>query len=181
MLDMRLLRAAGKLKRVKRQGWVDAGVPLREVESVADHCFRTALIVAFYRGQEVDTLKAVRMALVHDLGEAAIGDLTPRSGVSREKRAQMEEEAVRALGDPEALALFREYVEGKTPEARLVYEADVLEMLSQAMELEVAGHPRSALARFWEGWSREIVSPGMRAAVRRLLERGDTVKYPEPD
>ncbi|MGQ9582681.1 MAG: HD domain-containing protein [Thermoplasmatota archaeon] len=181
MLDISLLKAAGELKRVRRQGWLEAGVPRERVESVADHCFRTALIVAFYGGVEVDRLKAIRMALIHDLGESAIGDLTPRSGVSRERKAQMEEEAVRALGNAEVLALYREYVEGETPVARLVYEADVLEMLAQARELEMAGHPRRALEPFWEGWSREIVSPGMRVLVRRLLEDGDTVKYSDLD
>ncbi|MEM2870058.1 MAG: HD domain-containing protein [Thermoplasmata archaeon] len=176
MLDIGLVRSAGKLKLVKRQGWVEAGVPVGKVESVADHCFRTALIVAFYRGAEVDTLRAVRMALVHDIGEAMVGDITPRSGVAREEKLRLEEEAVRALGSEEALALWREYAEGETPEARLVREADVLEMLAQAREYEEAGHPRRALEHFWEGWSREILSPGMRVVVRKLMEASDIVK-----
>ena len=66
----------GRLKRLPRTGWVESGVP--DPESVADHSFRVALltlVLADLKG--LDALKAVRMALIHDLGEAETGDLTP--------------------------------------------------------------------------------------------------------
>jgi len=144
MSELDIIRAAGKLKRVKRQGWLDAGV--KDAESVADHCYRTALIVAFCaegadtgprkgkRGGRLDVLKAVRMALIHDIAEAEVGDLTPRSGVPQAEKARREEEAVRRLGDRRVLELWREFDEGKSPEARVVREADVQERTIQATE-----------------------------------------------
>lgn len=39
-----LIGILGDLKRIKRTGWVDRGVPPDEVESVADHSLLTALI-----------------------------------------------------------------------------------------------------------------------------------------
>src|SRR5688572_1987599 len=71
-----LADAAGKLKRVRRKGWVDRGVP--DAESVADHSYRLALLawaVARQRGLDAD--RALKMALFHDLAEAEVGDETP--------------------------------------------------------------------------------------------------------
>jgi len=159
MSGTKLVNAAGKLKRIKRQGWLDAGIPKEQAESVADHSFRTALLVAFLTDPELDMAKALKMALVHDLGEAEVGDLTPRSHVPRTKKAQMEEAAVRALDNDEVLALWREFEEGKSPEAKAVREADRYEMVIQAMEYVLQGHPERRLRRFWKGVQVKLPSP----------------------
>ncbi len=151
MSGEKLVTAAGKLKRIKRQGWLDAGIPAAEAESVADHSFRTALLVAFVSEPDINMAKALKMALVHDLGEADVGDLTPRSKVPRKKKAQMEERAVLALGNGEVLALWREFEQGKSPEAKAVREADGYERVIQAMEYVLLGHPERRLRRFWKG------------------------------
>jgi len=39
-----LFRTLGNLKRIRRTGWVDRGVPTDDVESVADHSFLTAIV-----------------------------------------------------------------------------------------------------------------------------------------
>lgn len=151
MSSDKLVRAAGELKRIKRQGWLDAGLPPEKAESVADHSFRTAFLVAFVSGPDINLAKALKMALVHDLGEAGIGDLTPRSKVPKKKKREMEERAVAALGNGEVLALWKEFEEGKSPEARAVREADRYERVIQAMEYVLLGHPEKKLRRFWEG------------------------------
>jgi putative hydrolase of HD superfamily len=142
-----LLVHAGRLKRVKRAGWVQRGV--REVESVADHSFRVALVALFMAradaDADVDVDKCVRMALVHDLAECVVGDITPNDGVSDEEKRERESNAMGALtsscgavGD-EVRALWEEYESGETREARLVKDADKLEMVMQASEYETAG------------------------------------------
>jgi putative hydrolase of HD superfamily len=159
MSGEKLVTAAGKLKRIKRQGWLDAGIPPERVESVADHCFRTALLVAFVSEPDINMAKALKMALVHDLGEAEVGDLTPRSRVPRKKKAQMEEKAVMALENGEVLALWREFEEGKSPEAKAVREADRYERVIQAMEYVLQGHPEKKLRRFFK---EAVVKTGSR-------------------
>ena len=37
------------------------------------------------------------MALIHDLGESIIGDITPHCGVDMDKKKQMETEAMKTL------------------------------------------------------------------------------------
>jgi putative hydrolase of HD superfamily len=166
MSGAKLVAAAGKLKRIKRQGWLDAGIPKEQAESVADHCFRTALLVAFLSDPELDMAKALKMALVHDLGESEVGDLTPRSHVPRKKKAQLEEAAIRTLENDEILALWREFEEGKSREAKAVREADRYERVIQAMEYVLQGHPERRLRRFWKGVAMNIQSPDLRPAPK---------------
>lgn len=165
MSDRKLVDAAGKLKRIKRQGWLDAGIPEGVAESVADHSFRVAFIAAFLAPSDsLDALKMVRMALVHDLAEAEVGDLTPRSGVTQERKSRLEGEAIRRLENERILSLWKEYEEGESPEARLVHEADVLERVLQAKQYAARGTGKR-LDRFWKGWRRQVRSARLRALV----------------
>ncbi len=149
-----LLREAGRLKRIRRTGWVESGV--RDPESVADHSYRTALLAMLLADAEgLDALRTVRMALLHDIAESRVGDLTP--AMKRDKpdwRAEEDdamEAILRPLGEPYSsnyLTLWREYLEAKTPEARLANAADKIEMLLQAREYEEAGNDPTRLMRF---------------------------------
>jgi len=151
------LRIVGRLKRLPRTGWLECLID--EPESVADHSFRTAVLVMVLADLEnLNVDKAIRMALLHDLAEAEIGDLTPEAKkVMGEKYARIEKEAFRRiLSDlPENLAeyylsLIEEYRAASTSEAKLVSEADKAEMLLQALEYEDEYGELSRLKRFWE-------------------------------
>ncbi len=129
------IRAAGQLKRIGRTGWVRVGVA--KPESVADHSYRVALM-AMMLGDELglDTGKLVRMALVHDLPEAVVGDITPGQ-MSTEEKEKRELEAMRDLApEGDLLELFKEYLAQETPEAQTLRQLDKLEMAIQAREYE---------------------------------------------
>lgn len=129
--------AALDLKDVRRQGWVDAG--LEHPESVADHSYAAAVLAMLMSDQAgLDTERVVRMALLHDMAEGITGDITPGSMDPAEKRRR-EQEAMRHILDclPERLrdaydSIWREYTSAQTPEARLVHDADRLDMGLQA-------------------------------------------------
>jgi len=74
-----VLRTIQELKRVKRTGWIDRGVPVAEVESVADHSYLTALIawMAAIDDPALDADRVLKLAMVHDLAEAIVGDAPP--------------------------------------------------------------------------------------------------------
>jgi putative hydrolases of HD superfamily len=147
---------AGKLKSEPRRGWVKK-LNLDDPESVADHSYRTALMaMLFSDARGLDTGKAVRLALIHDLPEALVGDAMPeeRSG---ESKVVLETDAMEKLLSelPQAVrvscrAAWHEYVTGRTPEAKLVNQLDKLEMAIQAWEYANAtpGDPASA-REFW--------------------------------
>lgn len=150
------LSMVGRLKRLPRTGWVEAGVG--DPESVADHSFRTAVLAMILADLEgLDSEKAMRMALLHDLAEAETGDLTPDQ--KREMGAAYASEERRALERvlstlPKGLsarysALLVEYNRGESAEALAVARADRLEMLLQALEYEGESVDEEGLERFW--------------------------------
>lgn len=148
---LEFLRSAGKLKLVPRAGWVQRGV--KNPESVAEHSYRVAVIAMLLCGlQKRSAEKAVKIALLHDLQEALVGDITKKSENYEEKKAverKAIEEILGALPDrlrKEYAKLWKEYAEQKTKEARLVKQADRLELLFQAREYEKLGY---ALEDFW--------------------------------
>ena len=80
--------SVNNLKWIERRGWV-AKVNVKEPESVADHCYLTALVcmvLADLKG--LNTGKAVRMALMHDLAESMIGDYMPEEISSAKKQEE---------------------------------------------------------------------------------------------
>jgi len=119
---IKFLETSGALKRIQRTGWVDVGVCAPE--SVADHTFRTAILCMLYADMNgLDTLKLLKMVLIHDLPEAIIGDLMPSQKTVHTKRD--EEAAIRNILNllpktqrDEYLAIWIEYKQGKTKEAK---------------------------------------------------------------
>ena len=83
----KFLHYTGRLKQIKRTGWINAG--LTQSESVADHTYRTTMLSMIFADIEsLNTLKILRMSLLHDLPEAIIGDLTPSQKTARTKEKE---------------------------------------------------------------------------------------------
>lgn len=49
-------------------------------------------VLAMLLGDDCDRAKCIRMTLVHDLGEAIIGDITPHCGISAMEKHRLEDE-----------------------------------------------------------------------------------------
>ena len=111
----------------------------------------------------------MKIALVHDLAEAIVGDIAPGDNVPKEEKARREAEAMAEMrrmlegsgssngegsGEvtigAEVEALFEEYEKGESPEAQLVKDCDKLEMLLQAVEYEKENPPLD-LSEFFDG------------------------------
>ena len=66
------------------------------------HMYRMAIMAMLYEpddGQVVDKNKLVKMALVHDMAESIVGDITPFDGITDEKKHEMEMDAMGFLGN----------------------------------------------------------------------------------
>ena len=80
---LELARVLARLKSTPRTGWLDRGVPPALVESVADHSHAVALLAwvcAVQRradGADLDPVRVLKLALLHDLAEAETGDAPP--------------------------------------------------------------------------------------------------------
>ena len=149
----RSIELCGILKRIPRTGWVRNNV--NDPESVADHSMRTAYLGLILCPPELDKDKVVQMALVPDVAESLATDITPLDNVTREEKYQRErrawEEITTSLGNGDMQALWQEMEDGKTKEARFVFELDKLEMLIQAEEYEKL-QPGLDLSQFFKGY-----------------------------
>lgn len=114
-------------------------------ESIADHMYRMgvmALIAADIPGVNRD--KCIKMAIVHDIAEAIVGDITPSDGISKLEKSRREQEALEHMckllgGGPRAKEiadLWTEYEENTSLEAKVVKDLDKVEMILQALEYE---------------------------------------------
>jgi 5'-deoxynucleotidase YfbR-like HD superfamily hydrolase len=105
-----LTRYLGDLKRVQRTGWkqmkYNNTIQLEQCsESVADHSFRMAVLVSMIsddnndnnKNIKINKWKATRMALIHDLSEAIVGDIAPWMGISEEDKHEREREAMKII------------------------------------------------------------------------------------
>ncbi len=175
-----MLLQAGRLKTTPRTGWHQRGVP--RPESVADHSHGVALISLALLGTvdadpPLDRARVLALAIAHDLAESVTGDLS--LGASRllpgGAKAAAEEAALDELleGLPlraEWQALWQEFEEQETPEAKLVRDADRLDLLATALTYERAGS--RDLEEFWRfapetSFTYEV----SRDLVRALRER----------
>jgi putative hydrolase of HD superfamily len=162
-------RMSGGLKRIPRSGWVEIGID--SPESVADHTFRTAILCMIFSDlEDLDELKMLQMALIHDLPEVITGDLTPSERTSMAKRR--EEDAMKELlcllperQKVKYANVWREYEECKTAEARAVRQLEKLEMALQGKEYECTELTKESLERFFKSAEKAIVSP----TIKRLL------------
>ena len=149
-----------RLKQLERTGWSLRGLP-NGTESVASHSFGvcvTAMMLADEvnaRGLEVDCQRVLRMALLHDWAEARIGDMPKKAtgyfGAEARKTAEALAFADIVKGggsEAEYQALYKDYEERDSLEARLVKAADVIDLLVQAFALERSG--AKGLHDFWQ-------------------------------
>jgi len=146
---------SGRLKRERRRGWVKK-LGMEHPESVADHSYRTAVMAMFVSdARGLDTGKAVRLALLHDLPEALVGDAMPEERSGKRKtdlETKAMEEILSELPHRSRLLYreaWREYVEGKSEESRLVRQLDKLEMAIQAWEYAHESGDPSKAGEFW--------------------------------
>ncbi len=135
-----VLKQLYRLKTVKRAGWLQAGIHPEQGESVADHSLLVALLALLLCEVEsplLDRSRVILMALIHDLAESVVGDITPASGISSEEKFRREESVFKSVLKPlplakELLGVWQEFEAGETAEAQFVRRLDKLEMVFQA-------------------------------------------------
>ncbi|OAJ44445.1 hypothetical protein BDEG_27670 [Batrachochytrium dendrobatidis JEL423] len=93
---------------------------------------RMSIIAMLIKDPTMDKNRLIKMAIVHDLAEAVVGDITPYSGVSKKDKQQRERDAMalfvenqgRSSEILEIQALWEEYEAGSTKEALLCKDID---------------------------------------------------------
>lgn len=139
--ELSALRRLLRLKNVLRAGWTRHDIPSDKVESVADHSYGVALLSLLLCPAELDKTRVLELALLHDVAEIEVGDITPHDGISSEEKRQRELSAARdllgGLSEGESLLKrFYEVTDAESPEARFVKAIDKLEMALQSLNYQ---------------------------------------------
>lgn len=137
-----------RLKALYRQGWLQRDVPASVAESAADHSFGTACLALLLCPPQLDRLKVLEIALLHEAGECIIGDLTPADNISEAEKTRKELAAVADvlgnLPDGERLiGLWKEFEFASSAEGHFVRQLDKLEMGLQAEVFSRLGDNRA--------------------------------------
>lgn len=131
-----------KLKELLRTGWIEK-LQIENSESVASHTLLMIVIILFlaskYSFTSEKKLKLIQMALIHDLAESIVGDITPET-MSIIKKQKAEDKAFKLILKKlpqsklrrELSNIWREYNENKSFDSRFVHIIDKMEMLLQA-------------------------------------------------
>jgi 5'-deoxynucleotidase len=134
------------LEALPRSGYLIRG--LRMPENVAAHSFATAFLAMLLADAEgeVDRAKVLEMALIHEAGETHTTDIPrtaknhfPEGAIEDAERSAAKVVLGELPGSERYLALFSEYIEGESREAKLVRAADKLQMLCKVRFYEKAG------------------------------------------
>lgn len=172
------------LKSIPRTGWRFQGI--KDAESVADHCYRASLLSMILadllttHGVRLDAEKVIRMALLHDVAEARIGDVPfpALEYIPEDVKEGGEKTAVKSMfasfgtvGE-KYIEIWEEFQESASIESRLVRAADKLELMIQAYEYEKIGY--RTLDKFWRNnWNWQGVKQfaQIQEIMNQLIER----------
>lgn len=123
-----------KTKEIFRQTYLSDGTRKENDAEHAWHFAIMAVLLAEYANELVDVLKVVKMALIHDLVEIDAGDTYLYDTEGAKTKAEREMKAANRIyhllpedQGKELFALWREFEERKTPEAKFAATLDRLQ------------------------------------------------------
>jgi putative hydrolase of HD superfamily len=172
-----------ELKAVRRSGWINK-VRVTNPESVADHTYSmSTMVMVFSDILGLKTERALKMAILHDLGESIVGDYEPHV-ISRKEKESRETEAIDCILNllpleprKEYKNIWKEYLNNKSSIAQLVHGVDKFEMAFQAKKYESQGYPSHILRQFITSVKNEVND----SKVLRLLEHTEDAVFPDKD
>lgn len=170
---IQFLELVGRLKHIKRTGWVLRNV--QQPETVAGHMYRMAIMTFLLDGKDnINKSRCMELALVHDLAECIVGDITPYCGVNPDEKHRREDEAMlelAKLAGPNGnylYDLYKEYENQKTPEAQLVKELDRFDMVMQAFEYEKRSESPKRLQEFFDSTEGKFKHPLIMSLISEI-------------
>lgn len=161
------------LKTIPRSGW-QKKLGIKRPESVADHAFGVAAIAMILSdSKKLDSAKVLKMAILHDLAESLIGDLTP-DDVPKSKKIKLENLAMKKILstlEPKIQkqynSMWMEYQKNQTLEANLLHQVDKLEMALQANVYKKCGYSKQKINPFLDSAKKQITDP----EIKKLLQK----------
>ncbi|MDR0463273.1 MAG: HD domain-containing protein [Pseudomonadales bacterium] len=129
----------------------------KDFANLAEHHFRTlwiAMTIATHEGADLG--KVAKIALVHDITESRVGDVDylSRQYVERNEELAIKDMLAGTALEKEFVELWEEYEKRESIEAKIVKDADNLDVDFELAEQAVNGNP---LQKLWKG-NRDFVA-----------------------
>lgn len=151
-----MLLHGNQLKRTPRTGWAQRGVPAPE--NVAAHSYGVVfatLLLSEFITESIDLAAALAMAALHDLPEGLTSDipspawrfLPPGAKTAAEKQA-LDQIVADTRVSATWISWWEQLQRNDTTEARLVHDADKIDLFLQAYTYELQTGNRQ-LEEFW--------------------------------
>ncbi|KAH8418884.1 hypothetical protein KR222_009073, partial [Zaprionus bogoriensis] len=173
---LQFMELIGNLKHTKRTGWVLRDV--NDCESISGHMYRMSMLTFLLDGSEgLNQIRCMELALVHDLAESLVGDITPFCGVSKDEKRAMEFKAMEdicKLIEPRGkriMELFEEYENAQSAESRFVKDLDRLDMVMQAFEYEKRDNCLLKHQEFFDSTEGKFNHPFVKKLVNEIYEQ----------
>ncbi|KAH8283664.1 hypothetical protein KR018_011243, partial [Drosophila ironensis] len=177
---LQFMELIGNLKHTKRTGWVLRDV--NDCESISGHMYRMSMLTFLLDGSEgLNQIRCMELALVHDLAESLVGDITPFCGVSKDEKRAMEFKAMEdicKLIEPRGkriMELFEEYEHGQSAESKFVKDLDRLDMVMQAFEYEKRDNCLLKHQEFFDSTEGKFNHPFVKKLVNEIYEQRDVL------
>ena len=123
----------------------------------------------------------MKMALIHDLAESLVGDITPVDGVPKTEKSRRESATIDYLtksllgrvngghAGKDIRRIWQEYEESETLEAKFIHDVDKIELMLQMVEYEKTGRGKIDLSEF-SGVATRIKLPEVKEWSAEVLE-----------
>ncbi|KJE97603.1 hypothetical protein, variant [Capsaspora owczarzaki ATCC 30864] len=132
-------------------------------------------------GQRCDRTRCAKIAMVHDLAESIVGDITPGDvRVTKQEKEKLERDAMTRICNEtlqgsaqgqELLALWEEYEAASTVEARVVKDLDKFDMILQAWEYEQSDARPLELQPFFDSTKGRFTTDFVKPLVDMLNQK----------
>ena len=125
--------------------------------------------------KSLDSEKVLKMAILHDWAESKIGDFMPEQ-IGYDKKSELENYAMSEILEslPQKIqnnyqGIWDEFLSRETPESKLVYELDKLEMALQAKIYEKDVDPEK-VKPFIISAVEQIIDPDVKKVLMDILK-----------
>ncbi|PIT97297.1 hypothetical protein COT77_02195 [Candidatus Berkelbacteria bacterium CG10_big_fil_rev_8_21_14_0_10_41_12] len=181
--DTEFIFETGALKFVKRSWQQFFSIP---VQNVSEHTFRImwlALLISrmefFGRNKKcnISEEKIMKMVLVHDIAESRMGDtnLVSRRYCKQDEQLAMNDILDKTQFKKDFLSIYKEFNERKSWEAKIVKDADNLDVDIECEELKSRG---AEIPKEWTKFRKKVCQDFYTQSARLLSKK---VKQADPN
>jgi putative hydrolase of HD superfamily len=130
---------------------------------------------------KINIPRCTKMALIHDMAESLVGDLTPVDGVPKAEKNRREAATMDYICDnllgkvhggragKDIREIWQEYEDSETLESQFVHDVDKVELILQMVEYERAHSCMLDLSEFSEV-AKRLCLPDMKDWAREILD-----------